>query len=145
MKLRVRSRDETLALGEKIGAKAPPGAVLALRGGLGVGKTTLAKGIGRGLGIADEIGSPTYTIINEYSGRLEFYHIDAYRLHGEEDFKGTGAAELLGSPGSLSLVEWSERIPEAFDQDTVFLEIRMLDGDEREFLAEGAWLEEALS
>ncbi len=145
MRLYIRTKEETLALGEKIGLCAPPGSILALRGGLGAGKTTLAKGIGRGLGIADEITSPTYTIINEYSGRLVFHHIDAYRLQGEEDFIQTGGMDLLGSEASFSLVEWSERIPEAFTPGTAFLEIRILGGEEREFDIEGGWLEEILA
>jgi tRNA threonylcarbamoyladenosine biosynthesis protein TsaE len=84
VKLFSASPEETRAAGERLAPHLPKGAVVALRGGLGAGKTCFAKGIARGLGITEEITSPTYTIISEYEG--PFYHIDAYRLAGDDDF-----------------------------------------------------------
>jgi len=90
------SPDETAELGERLARRLGPGSVIALRGGLGAGKTCLVKGIARGLGITENVTSPTYTIISEYAGAVPLYHIDAYRLSGDEDFENTGAGELLG-------------------------------------------------
>ncbi len=139
-----QTREETLALGEKIGRAAPGGAVIACRGGLGAGKTTLAKGIAKGLGIEEEVTSPTYTIISEYAGRLTFYHIDAYRLSGESDFAEIGGKEILEAASSLCLIEWSERLPEIVNERTAIIEIRVEEGERRSFEFRGDWLEALL-
>jgi tRNA threonylcarbamoyladenosine biosynthesis protein TsaE len=138
------SRDETIALGERIGAAAPSGAIIAFRGGLGMGKTTLSKGIARGLGIEEEISSPTYTIISEYPGRLLLRHIDAYRLRGEADFEEIGGLELLGAPGTLCLIEWSEKLHDSLDADSCIIEIEMGGTGERIFSISGSWLEDLI-
>jgi tRNA threonylcarbamoyladenosine biosynthesis protein TsaE len=104
------SPQETEAIGVRIASKLSPGAIVALRGDIGAGKTCLVKGIARGLGVTDTVTSPTYTIVSEYRGNIPVFHIDAYRLSGDDDFEGTGALELLGGNG-VALVEWSERIP----------------------------------
>ncbi|HOV93673.1 MAG TPA: tRNA (adenosine(37)-N6)-threonylcarbamoyltransferase complex ATPase subunit type 1 TsaE [Spirochaetales bacterium] len=139
-----KTRKETLQLGLAIGQRVPERNVIALRGDLGAGKTTLCKGIGKGLGIEEEITSPTYTIVAEYRGRLTFYHIDAYRLGGFSDFQAIGGLELLGAPNSLCVIEWIERLPEIESECTAFVTIRMLADDSREFWIEGNWLEELL-
>jgi tRNA threonylcarbamoyladenosine biosynthesis protein TsaE len=100
-------------LAERLGALVSGGSVIALRGGLGAGKTTFAKGFARGLGVDDELTSPTYTIVSEYEGRLRLHHVDAYRLEGPEDFDSVGGGELLADPGGVCLIEWSERIEAA--------------------------------
>ena len=135
-----RSGEETFALGKRIGEKAPAGSVIAFRGDLGAGKTALSKGIAAGLGIEEEVTSPTYTIISEYRGRLVLYHIDAYRLGGEADFAEIGGYELLGSPGSLCLIEWSERLPAIADAAIIDIQVEE-DGSRRIGLA-GSWLED---
>ncbi|MDR0623504.1 MAG: tRNA (adenosine(37)-N6)-threonylcarbamoyltransferase complex ATPase subunit type 1 TsaE [Treponema sp.] len=124
------SPEETMALGERIARRLDRGSVVALRGGLGVGKTCLTKGIARGLGIDETITSPTYTIISEYRGRLPLYHIDAYRLEGDEDFENLGGKELLCG-GGVSVIEWSERIPQSLPQNTVFIEMVISGGSRR--------------
>jgi len=131
----------TLAIGRTIGKNAPDGAVIAFRGDLGAGKTTLAKGVALGLGIDEPVISPTYTIISEYLGRLTLVHIDAYRLSDEEEFIQTGGAELLGSPGSLSLVEWSERIEDLLPEDCQRISITIEENGDRLFIFEGDWIE----
>lgn len=135
-----RSGEETFALGKLIGEKAPAGSVIAFRGDLGAGKTALSKGIAAGLGIEEEVTSPTYTIISEYRGRLALYHIDAYRLGGEADFAEIGGYELLGSPGSLCLIEWSERLPDIAEAAIIDIQVEG-DGSRRISLA-GSWLED---
>jgi tRNA threonylcarbamoyladenosine biosynthesis protein TsaE len=107
--------------GVRLGRSLSPGAIVALTGELGTGKTTLAKGIARGLGVSEEITSPTFTIVNEYtSGRLPLYHFDVYRL-GEGDAVCAGMDELgyeeyfFGD--GVTIVEWADLagdlIPEA--------------------------------
>jgi tRNA threonylcarbamoyladenosine biosynthesis protein TsaE len=123
------SPEETMALGERIARILGPGSVVALRGGLGAGKTCLVKGIARGLGVKETVTSPTYTIISEYRGSIPLYHIDAYRLEGDDDFDGLGGRELLYGRG-VSVVEWSERIPQSLPQNAIFIEIS-LEADQR--------------
>jgi tRNA threonylcarbamoyladenosine biosynthesis protein TsaE len=136
-----KSREETIALGERIGAAAPSGAVIAFRGGLGAGKTTMSKGIAAGLAIDEEISSPTYTIIAEYPGRLLLRHMDAYRLRGDADFEEIGGPELLGATGTLCLVEWSEKLPDSIGAETAIVEIEIGPGGERRINLSGVWLE----
>ncbi len=137
-------REETLALGELIGKSVPGGAVIVYRGDLGAGKTTMSKGIAKGLGITEEVTSPTYTIVSEYKGRLTLYHIDAYRLSGEADFFEIGGLEMLEEPGSLCLIEWGERLPEIVNERTAIIEIQFEKDDNRRISLQGAWLEALL-
>jgi tRNA threonylcarbamoyladenosine biosynthesis protein TsaE len=123
------SPEETIAAGEKIARGLKKGSIVALRGGLGAGKTCLAKGIARGLGIQGEITSPTYTIISEYEGAVPFYHIDAYRLGGDDDFSALGGEELLFG-GGISVIEWSERLPRSIPPQAITVEITF-EGEER--------------
>lgn len=129
-------------MGIAIGKAAPDGAVVAFTGDLGAGKTCLSKGIAAGLGIEEEITSPTFGIVSEYQGRLKLYHVDAYRLGGMQDFIDIGGKEMLGEKGSLCLVEWSERIPEIVDADTAVVDIHVTADGSRRFSLSGAWLEE---
>ena len=108
LELELDSPAATLALGEALGRTAGPGDVILLSGELGAGKTVLAKGLGRGLGVAEDyaIVSPTFTLLNIYPGRLNFYHADLYRLSASE----AAELELLeeASSGVLA-VEWAEK------------------------------------
>jgi tRNA threonylcarbamoyladenosine biosynthesis protein TsaE len=100
----------TLALGEYLGRRAGPGDVILLEGELGAGKTVLAKGVARGLGLDEnEITSPTFTLVGEHAGRLTMYHVDLYRLTGDSDFEAEGVLDVLGA-GGLAVVEWAERL-----------------------------------
>jgi len=103
--------------------KLAPGSVVALKGGLGAGKTCFVRGIARGLGITENITSPTYTIMNEYPAAVPLRHIDAYRLNGDEDFETTGAGELDGK--GITVIEWSERIPRSIPEDATIVEIEI--------------------
>jgi tRNA threonylcarbamoyladenosine biosynthesis protein TsaE len=119
--------EDTLAFGEGIGRSVAGGTCIALRGGLGAGKTVLAKGIAKGLGIDEEVTSPTWTIVSEYEGRLRLHHVDAYRLAGHEDFSGIGGEELLADPGGLTLIEWSERIEEVLPPDVITITLDVVE------------------
>lgn len=101
--------EETIRIGKELGESVRENTVIALSGDLGAGKTTLVKGIALGLGIAEEITSPTFIIICEYSGRLPLYHIDLYRISGEDEFLDLGAEEMFYQ-GGVTVIEWSERI-----------------------------------
>jgi tRNA threonylcarbamoyladenosine biosynthesis protein TsaE len=129
------SDNETIALGEKLAALLKKGSVVALRGNLGAGKTVLVKGIARGLGVTGEITSPTYTIVCEYEGAIgdepvTVYHIDAYRLAGNDDFAAIGGEELIFGDG-ISIIEWSERIPSFISGDAIRVDIEIKGDNER--------------
>lgn len=117
---------------------------MALRGGLGAGKTVFAKGFARGLGVSDEVTSPTYTIVSEYRGRLRLHHIDAYRLTGPEDFETVGGGDLVADSGGVCLVEWSERLEPALPADTGLVDISVEADGCRLLRMEGAALESLL-
>jgi len=115
--------EETLSLGRRLAPLLKSGSIVALRGTLGAGKTCFAKGIARGLGIEEELTSPTYSIVSEYecTNKIPLYHIDAYRLNGNDDFSAIGGEEIVFGKG-ISLIEWSDRIeafipPDAFRVD----------------------------
>lgn len=111
---RCPGEDTTDRLAHFLGSQAWPGMNLTLEGPLGAGKTIFARGFARGLGIEEPITSPSYPIIQEYRGRLDFHHMDWYRLGSEDEVLETGALELLDSRG-VSLVEWPDRALELFD------------------------------
>ncbi|HXI70708.1 MAG TPA: tRNA (adenosine(37)-N6)-threonylcarbamoyltransferase complex ATPase subunit type 1 TsaE [Verrucomicrobiae bacterium] len=101
---------ETEALGEKFGRAAGRGLVLALSGDLGAGKTQLVKGLARGLGVTARVHSPTFTLVNEYSGgRLKLFHLDLYRLETPAQILSAGIEEFL-SPDGVAVIEWAERL-----------------------------------
>ena len=103
------SPTETEALGERWGRAAERGLVIGLSGELGAGKTQLVKGLARGLGIAARVHSPTFTLVNEYSGgRLRLSHLDLYRLESREQIIGAGLEEYL-QPDGVAVIEWAER------------------------------------
>jgi tRNA threonylcarbamoyladenosine biosynthesis protein TsaE len=110
--------EETLRFGEELGKELTPNTVIALQGDLGAGKTTLVKGIARGLNIEEEITSPTFVIISEYPGRLPLYHMDLYRISGIDEFLDLGAEELFYS-GGITVIEWSERIRSILPPDCI--------------------------
>jgi tRNA threonylcarbamoyladenosine biosynthesis protein TsaE len=133
----------TVALGERIGSVLRPGSVVALRGALAAGKTTLTKGIALGLGVTEDVTSPTYTIISEYSGRMRLFHMDAYRLTGTEDFLSIGAEEYLFGTG-VCVVEWSERVESALPEGTAVVSLEPLEDGSRRVVIENEYLEEQL-
>jgi len=138
------SPQETEAFGKRLASRLEPGTVIALSGGLGAGKTCLVKGIASALGLDETITSPTYTIINEYRlksrpDNCSLYHIDAYRLNGDEDFASTGAGECF-SAGGITIIEWSERIPNSIPPDAISIEIEISGPQSRIFRLRGASL-----
>ena len=109
------SANETVKFGQKFGSQLKGGEVIALYGNLGSGKTHLIKGIVAGLGAEDaanEVTSPTFVLVNEYSGRLEVYHLDAYRLDSIAQFEQIGFDDYC-HPGSVVLIEWADKVEQA--------------------------------
>lgn len=106
------SFEETEALGEKLGKVLCGGEVIAYFGGLGMGKTCITRGIARGMGITDDVSSPTFAIVNEYRGAPMLYHFDMYRITGFDDLCSTGFFDYLDS-GAVLAVEWSENVENA--------------------------------
>jgi tRNA threonylcarbamoyladenosine biosynthesis protein TsaE len=126
------SEDETIELGEQLASTLHKQCVVLLIGNLGAGKTTLVKGIAKGLGAAlpDEVTSPTFTLIHEYGPSV--YHIDLYRLDTPREVLSLGLDELFDRE-AVVLIEWGERFPDLMPADRI--EIRLeADGDEREIL-----------
>lgn len=108
------SPEETIAVGKSIGLRlaenCADGALVLLVGPLGAGKTVLAKGIARGLGIEEQIISPTYTIVSEYgSGSVPLHHVDLYRIEGNEQMENLGLEDILRGNGVV-VVEWGEKL-----------------------------------
>ena len=130
-----QSPQETYAFGKNLGETLFSGDVVALSGELGTGKTCLAQGIARGLGIPEEyrITSPTFTIINEYPGRLILYHLDVYRLSGTRDLEEIGYDECFNDKGVV-IVEWAEKIRDALPKGTLFVLLTYLDENRRKIM-----------
>ena len=131
MTIVTNSVEETENAGAALAAKLPDGTVVALYGGLGVGKTAFVRGLARGLGIEDGVSSPTFTIVNEYAdaGR-ELFHFDMYRLQGADELFDIGWEDYLAR-GGVCAVEWSENVEEALNGDEVIVSIEPLSDTER--------------
>ena len=116
------SEEETLIIGKKIGETAKEGQIYCLNGDLGVGKTVFTKGFALGLDIDEHITSPTFTIVNEYEGRLNFYHFDVYRIEDPEELYEIGYEEYFFGNG-VCLVEWAELIKELLPDNIININI----------------------
>lgn len=130
------SAEETEKIGYELAKKLKKGSVVSLRGSLGAGKTVLAKGIAREMNIDEAIVSPTFTIVQEYDGREKLYHIDIYRLSGEDEFESMGGEDFL-FPDGITLIEWSEKIDSMLPDDTIFVNITINDDLSRTIEIEG--------
>ena len=133
------SPEETFSLGVNFASMLKKGDIVALKGPLGAGKTCFVKGVARGLGVRDEVTSPTYTIVSEYGAfppaehaaePVVFYHIDAYRLRGSDDFIAIGGEEIIFSSG-ISMIEWSERIEDLIPNTAFWVDIEICGDDKR--------------
>ena len=120
---------ETETLGARLAAVLSPGAVVAYRGGLGMGKTAFTRGLARGLGYPGRVTSPTFTIVNEYEGgRLPLFHFDMYRLADADDLFDIGWEDYLAR-GGVCAVEWSEQVADALPDDTIYVTLTRRDED----------------
>ncbi len=133
------SEADTEELGRRLAGVLPPGAVVAMFGDLGAGKTAFVRGMARGLGLSCRVSSPTFTIVNEYLGARELIHFDMYRLSGADELFEIGWEDYL-SRGAICAVEWSENVQDAFFGDEVRVTIEKRGDTERKITIEGAEL-----
>lgn len=134
MEYKTNSATETEAVGEALAQTLTAGAVIAYSGDLGAGKTAFTRGLARGLGVTERVTSPTFTIVNEYlGGRLPLFHFDMYRLYSSDDLYDIGWEDYL-SRGGVCAVEWSERVEDALESDTIRVDIRRGEGDNQRII-----------
>lgn len=146
MRIELKGIEETDRFGKRLGELVQPGDVICLNGDLGAGKTTLSKSVGEGLGVEEYITSPTFTIINEYEGRIPLYHFDVYRLNHGEELYDLGVEDYFYGDG-VCLIEWAQNIQDYLPDGRLELWIYRTDnpderivelksfGDRSEFLA----------
>ena len=131
---------ETEAIGEALGKRLKSGSVVAYRGGLGMGKTAFTRGLARGLGCTGRVTSPTFTIVNEYNGKLPLFHFDMYRLDSSDALFDIGWEDYLERCG-ICAVEWSENVADALPNDTITVTIaRGSEENDRIITVEGGGL-----
>lgn len=121
--------EETIAYAREYAGKLKRGDIVLLYGDMGAGKTVFAKGIAEGLGICDEVVSPTYAYVNDYGGIL--YHFDCYRLESGEQAEAMGLCDYFYA-GGICLIEWPQNIRSVLPESAKRIDIRKISGDERE-------------
>lgn len=118
------SAAETVALGTEVGKRLRGGDLIAYSGGLGAGKTTVTRGISLGMGLGDEVTSPTFALVNEYRGdKLSLIHFDMYRINSADDLETTGFFDYMDDDSVLA-VEWSENISDELPEDCIRIDIQ---------------------
>lgn len=121
---------ETEKIGAEFSSSLPGGTVVAMYGDLGAGKTAFVRGMAKGMGLNCRVNSPTFTIVNEYLGERELIHFDMYRLDSADDLYDIGWEDYLNR-GAVCVVEWSEKVEEAFTGDEIVVVIDKLGDNER--------------
>ena len=136
MEFITNSPAETEKIGAALGQVIPAGSIIAYRGDLGAGKTAFTRGLARGLGTAEMVTSPTYTIVNEYlGGRCPLFHFDMFRLRSSDDLFDIGWDDYLDRSG-VCAVEWSENVDDAME-DAIYVTIEKLGENARRITIEG--------
>jgi len=128
LKLTSECMEETLRIGERLGKLLGVGSIICLSGELGAGKTAFTKGIAKGLGVEDYVTSPTYTIINEYQGKIPLYHFDVYRLNDVEEMYELGYEEYFFGDGVVVL-EWADMVKEIIPEERLWITILNVRGE----------------
>jgi tRNA threonylcarbamoyladenosine biosynthesis protein TsaE len=121
--IETRSFEETVEFGRKLGEIMGPGDIICLSGDLGTGKTALTNGIAKSLGITSYITSPTFTLVNEYEGRLPLYHFDVYRIADPDEMFDIGFDEYING-GGITIIEWGEQISEILPEEIIRVNIK---------------------
>ncbi len=132
-----RSAEETIELGRLIGERLRGGDIIAYKGSMGAGKTTMTRGLTLGLGLGDTAFSPTFALVNEYRGEgLTLYHFDMYRIGSALDLETTGFFDYLDDESVLA-VEWSENIEEELPEERIIVTLERVDDDTRKITIDG--------
>lgn len=144
MRIVSKSPERTREIGEALGRLLEKGAVVALVGRLGSGKTVLTQGLAKGLGVdPDEyVSSPSFALVNRYTGTVPIYHIDTYRLGGEAEMVALGYEEYF-EPDGVTIIEWADKVEKLLPEKCLRIAIRIVDPTTRELDVEpaGAWPE----
>ena len=123
MKITTHSPEETIDAAKKLGSMLHAGDIIAYQGGLGAGKTTFTRGLAIGLGLGDNVFSPTFSLVNEYKGKnISLYHFEMYRISGEDDLESTGFYDYPFEDNIVA-VEWSENIADFLPENTIYITI----------------------
>ena len=132
MTVTTRSAEETIKLGEKIARRLKPGSMVALSGDLGAGKTTLVKGIAKGLGVKNYryVNSPSFVLVKEYKGKIPLFHFDIYRLNNLKDIEDIGYEDYLARDGVV-VIEWSSKMIRILPKDHLDVTLKIKGPDER--------------
>jgi len=131
------SPEETVLYAEKIGSLLRGGDIIAYRGGMGAGKTTFTRGLAAGMGLDDEVISPTFSLVNEYRGNgITLYHFDMYRIENEDELETTGFYDYPPE-NSVFAVEWSENIASALPESAIIIELGYINENERSITVKG--------
>ena len=134
--LKSNSLEDTEKIAQKVAANLKGDEVIALYGGLGMGKTAFTRGLCLALGCEDNISSPTFALVNEYKGKnISLYHFDMYRISGEDDLESTGFYDYPFEDNIVA-VEWSENIADFLPENTIYITISRIDDDTREIIIE---------
>ena len=126
-----RAPAETRAIGERLGARLTPGAVIACTGELGAGKTCFLQGLARGLGVTSGVTSPTFVLVNQYRGRMPIYHLDAYRTGSLTELVDLGLEEMLHGDG-VTVIEWADKLLPLLPARTIHVHLQGLGDEPRE-------------
>lgn len=135
IKIRTLSMDETEKIAIKLAKKLKGNEIIALYGGMGAGKTAFVRGLSRGLGVIDEVSSPTFAIVHEYVGKYKIYHFDMFRVESWEDLYSTGFFDYIDN--GVLVIEWSENIESAIPESAWKITITIKNESERTILIEG--------
>ena len=137
IELITNSANDTIEFGKSVARAVEKGAVISLVGDLGAGKTTFTKGVARGLGIMDNVTSPTFTILNEYTGEEKrLYHFDFYRIEDPDELVELGFEDYFPSADGLTIVEWVEKAPSVLPKKFYQITFKKIDDDKRKIVFE---------
>ena len=128
-----KSTEDTAKLAKGLASRLSGGDLILFYGGLGAGKTTFTKSLAEGLGILDDIHSPTFTLIHEHLGKTKLFHVDLYRLETLEEIINIGIEEYIYSD-AITVIEWSERLKDFLPKGRIEIKINIIDDNVREFV-----------
>lgn len=137
IELTTNSANDTIEFGKSVARAVEVGSVISLVGDLGAGKTTFTKGVARGLGIMDNVTSPTFTILNEYAGEeKKLYHFDFYRIEDESELVELGFEDYFPSTDGITIVEWVKKAPSVLPKRYYQITFEKIDDDKRKIVFE---------